>query len=76
VSNAELLRSLPKLREHATRRYMIGGTPDDCVTQIRAAGEAGARKFWWTVSFPEKMEFVRRFAAEVMTPLRTQPVSA
>jgi 5,10-methylenetetrahydromethanopterin reductase len=76
VSNAELLRSLPKLREHATRRYMIGGTPDDCVTQIRAAGEAGARQFWWTVSFPEKMEFVRRFSAEVMAPLRAQPVVA
>jgi 5,10-methylenetetrahydromethanopterin reductase len=75
-SNADLLRSLPKLREHASRRYVVGGTPDECVSQIRAAGEAGARQFWWTVSFPDKMEFVRQFSAEVMTPLRAQPVSA
>lgn len=75
-SNADLLRSLPKLREHASRRYVVGGTPDDCQAQIRAAGEAGAHQFWWTVSFPEKMEFVRRFSAEVMAPLRAQPVVA
>lgn len=69
-SNEELLRSLPKLREYASRRYLVGGTPAECVEQIRAAGEAGARQFWWTVSFPDKMEFVRGFAADVMPALR------
>ena len=69
TANADLLRSLPRLREHASRRYLIGGTPNDCVEQLRAAGEAGARQFWWTVSFPEKMEFVTTFSREVMPAL-------
>jgi 5,10-methylenetetrahydromethanopterin reductase len=72
--NADLLRSLPKLREHASRRYVIGGTPDECVTQLRTAAEAGANQFWWTVSFPDKMAFVKTFSAEVMS--RLNPVTA
>jgi len=68
--NGQLLRSLPRLREYASRRYVIGGTPSDCVDQIRAAGEAGVRQFWWTVSFPDKMPFVRAFASEVIPELR------
>lgn len=70
LSNEDLLRSLPKLREYASRRYLVGGTPEECVEQIRAAGEAGARQFWWTVSFPDKMPFVKAFSAEVMPALR------
>ena len=69
-ANGELLRSLPRLQEYASRRYVVGGTPSDCVDQIRAAGEAGARQFWWTVSFPDKMAFVRAFARDVMPELR------
>ena len=69
-ANAELLRSLPRLKEYASRRYLVGGTPSDCVDQIRAAGEAGARQFWWTVSFPDKMPFVRAFARDVIPALR------
>jgi hypothetical protein len=49
---------------------VIGGAPSDCVDQIRAAGEAGARQFWWTVSFPDKMEFVKAFSQDVMPALR------
>lgn len=69
-SNAALLRSMPRLREYASRRYVIGGTPSECVDQIRAAGEAGARQFWWTVSFPDKMQFVKAFSNDVMSALR------
>lgn len=69
MSNEDLLRSLPKLREYASRRYLVGGTPDECVEQIRTAGEAGARQFWWTVSFPDKMEFVTAFSRDVMPVL-------
>lgn len=76
TANADLLRSMPRLREYASRRYLIGGTPDDCVEQIRQAGEAGARQFWWTVSFPEKMEFVRAFSDHVMSALSGEPSSA
>jgi 5,10-methylenetetrahydromethanopterin reductase len=70
MSNEDLLRSLPKLREYASRRYLVGGTPDECVEQIRTAGEAGARQFWWTVSFPDKMEFVTAFSRDVMPALQ------
>jgi 5,10-methylenetetrahydromethanopterin reductase len=69
-ANGDLLRSLPRLREYASRRYVVGGTPSECVDQIRAAGEAGARQFWWTVSFPDKMQFVKAFAQDVMPGLR------
>lgn len=69
--NADLLRSFPRLREYASRRYLIGGTPDECAKQIEEAGEAGANQFWWTVSFPEKMEFVHAFAKHVMPAFKT-----
>ncbi len=69
-ANGDLLRSLPKLRDYATRRYLVGGSPAECVDQIKAAGELGARQFWWTVSFPDKMPFVKAFSAEVMPALR------
>jgi len=68
-SNAALLRSLPRLQEYASRRYVVGGTPSECVEQLRAAGGAGARQFWWTVSFADKMEFVTAFSQEVMSAL-------
>lgn len=69
TSNTDLLRSLPRLKEYASRRYVIGGTPSDCVEQIRAAGELGATQFWWTVSFQDKMEFITAFGEEVITAL-------
>lgn len=70
VSNAQLLDSLPGLRQYASARYLVGGTPEDCAEQIRAAGAAGARQFWWTASFSDKMSFVRRFGDEVMPLLQ------
>lgn len=67
--NEDLLRSRPALLEYASRRYLIGGTPDDCIEQIRMAGEAGAKQFWWTASFDDKMDFVDQFSSEVMPRL-------
>ncbi len=75
TSNTELLRSLPRLKEYASRRYVIGGTPSECIEQIRAAGELGARQFWWTVSFQDKMEFITAFGEEVITEL-AEPADA
>lgn len=75
ASNADLLRSLPRLRDYASRRYVMGGTPDECVEQIRVAGASGARQFWWTVSFPDKMEFVTAFGEHVITAL-AEPATA
>lgn len=72
LSNADLLRSLPRLREYASRRFVVGGTPDECADQLRAAAAAGAEQFWWTVSFPDKMDFVRRFSTEVMPRIRSR----
>lgn len=69
TTNRDLLRSLPKLKEYASRRYVIGGTPSDCIEQIRTAGELGARQFWWTVSFQDKMEFITAFGKQVITAL-------
>lgn len=68
-SNVALLRSLPRLREYACRRFLVGGTPDDCVRQINAAREAGATQFWWMAPFADKMEFVKTFSASVSSKL-------
>lgn len=62
ATNGELLASMPRLRNHISQRYLIGGTPDDCVRQIERAGAAGATQFWLTASFPDKMDFVQRFS--------------
>ena len=75
TSNTDLLRSLPRLKEYASRRYVIGGTPSECIEQIRAAGELGAHQFWWTVSFQDKMEFITAFGKEVISDL-AEPANA
>jgi 5,10-methylenetetrahydromethanopterin reductase len=62
ATNGELLATMPALRRHVTDRYLIGGSPEDCIRQLERAAEAGASQFWWTASFPDKMEFVTRFA--------------
>lgn len=69
ASNAALLASLPALRNYASRRYTIGGTPDDCVQQIREAASAGAKQFWLTSPFADRMAFVVQFGSEVLRPL-------
>jgi 5,10-methylenetetrahydromethanopterin reductase len=69
TSNAALLESLPELRNYASRRYTIGGTPDDCVRQIREAAGAGAKQFWLTAPFADRMAFVVQFGSEVLHPL-------
>lgn len=68
--DAELTRRLG-LFDYLRRRLAVAGTPDDCVTQVRAALAAGARNLMFTVSLAsDPVRTVELFGREVLPELR------
>ena len=58
------------LVEYLADRYAIVGTPADCVRKIEEAAEAGARQFWISVHFDDKLRFIREWSVRVMPAFR------
>jgi 5,10-methylenetetrahydromethanopterin reductase len=67
--NRDLLDELG-LVEYLAERYAIVGTPTDCVRKIDQAAEAGARQFWISVHFDDKLRFIREWSELVMPAFR------
>ena len=59
------------LFDYLRRRLAVAGTPDDCVSQVRAALEAGAGNLMFTVSLASDPErTVELFGREVLPAVR------
>ncbi|HSF07747.1 MAG TPA: LLM class flavin-dependent oxidoreductase, partial [Methylomirabilota bacterium] len=59
------------LFDYLRRRLAVAGTPDDCVAQVRAALEAGARNLMFTVSLAsDPARTVELFGREVLPALK------
>jgi 5,10-methylenetetrahydromethanopterin reductase len=59
------------LFDYLRRRLAVAGTPDDCVAQVRAALEAGARNLMFTVSLAsDPARTVELFGREVLPAVR------
>jgi 5,10-methylenetetrahydromethanopterin reductase len=63
------------LFDYLRRRLAVAGTPDDCVAQVRAALEAGARNLMFTVSLASNpLRTVELFAREVLPAVKAAAV--
>ena len=58
------------LVDYLADRYAIVGTPADCIRKIEQAAEAGARQFWISVHFEDKLRFLREWSERVMPAFR------
>lgn len=69
-ANRELIRELG-LVDYLADRFSVAGTADDCIRKLERAVEAGARQFWMSVHFDDKVRFMRDFANRVMPAFRS-----
>jgi len=58
------------LTDYLAERFSIAGTPEDCVEKLKRAVDAGARQFWMSVHFDDKVRFMRDWSAQVMPAFR------
>ncbi len=58
------------LTDYLANRFSIAGTPADCIGKLERAIEAGARQFWMSVHFDDKIRFMRDWANKVMPAFR------
>lgn len=68
-ANRHLVEELG-LVDYLADRYAIAGTPAECITKIKTAVEAGARQFWLSVHFHDKLRFMRDWSTQVMRAFR------
>ncbi len=68
-ANRRLVEELG-LVEYLADRYAIAGTPADCIAKIERAVEAGAKQFWISVHFDDKLRFLKGWSTQVMRAFR------
>jgi 5,10-methylenetetrahydromethanopterin reductase len=68
-ANARLIEELG-LVDYLAERFAAAGTPADCIGKLGRAIEAGARQFWMSVHFDDKLRFLRDWAEGVMPAFR------
>lgn len=68
-ANCRLIEELG-LVDYLAHRFAAVGTPEDCVRKLEEAAEAGARQFWISVHFDDKLRFLRDWATRVMPAFR------
>lgn len=57
------------LKEYLASRFLIGGSPEECVEQIQGVGELGVKQLWWTMAMPDKPGFLKGFGQGVLGKL-------
>lgn len=68
-ANCRLIEKLD-LVDYLAHRFAAVGTAQDCVRKLAQAAEAGARQFWISVHFDDKLRFLRDWATQVMPAFR------
>jgi len=68
-ANCRLIEELG-LVDYLADRFAAAGTPEDCVRTLERAADAGARQFWMSVHFDDKVRFLRDWAGKVMPAFR------
>jgi alkanesulfonate monooxygenase SsuD/methylene tetrahydromethanopterin reductase-like flavin-dependent oxidoreductase (luciferase family) len=60
-----------QLEEQVEERiHAVDGTPADCVKKLERTIEAGARQFWMSIHFDDKLRLLRDFAEQVIPAFR------
>ena len=65
-SNRDLIRELG-LIDYLVDRFAVAGSPADCRAKLDRAIEAGARQFWMSVHFDDKVGFMRDWGEKVIS---------
>jgi 5,10-methylenetetrahydromethanopterin reductase len=68
-ANCRLIEELG-LVDYLAERFAAVGTPAACIQKLERAVEAGARQFWMSVHFDDKVRFLRDWATKVMPAFR------
>jgi 5,10-methylenetetrahydromethanopterin reductase len=68
-ANCRLIEELG-LVDYLADRFAIAGTAADCIKTLERAVEAGARRFWISIHFDDKLRFMRDWATQVMPAFR------
>jgi 5,10-methylenetetrahydromethanopterin reductase len=67
--NCRLIEELG-LVDYLADRFALAGTPAQCIDKLERAVAAGARRFWISIHFDDKLRFVRDWAEQVMPAFR------
>jgi 5,10-methylenetetrahydromethanopterin reductase len=68
-ANGRLIEELG-LTDYLADRFAIAGTPAECIRTIERAVDAGARRFWISIHFDDKLRFMRDWATKIMPAFR------
>jgi 5,10-methylenetetrahydromethanopterin reductase len=68
-NNGQLIKDLGLL-DYLADRFAVAGTPQDCISKLEAAIDAGARQFWMSFHFKDKARIMRDWAREVIPAFR------
>jgi 5,10-methylenetetrahydromethanopterin reductase len=68
-ANRELAKELGLL-DYLADRFSIAGSPKECIAKIERAVEAGARQFWMSVHFDDKIQFMKNWSRHVISAFR------
>ena len=68
-ANCRLIEELG-LVDYLADRFAFAGTRDECIKTLERAVEAGARRFWISIHFDDKVRFMRDWAEQVMPAFR------
>jgi 5,10-methylenetetrahydromethanopterin reductase len=67
--NRDLIKELGLL-DYLAERFGVIGRPQDCIAKLEQAIAAGARQFWMSVHFDDKVGFMRDWSRTVMPAFR------
>ena len=67
-ANRRLIEELG-LVDYLADRFSVAGTADDCIRKLERAMEAGARQFWMSVHFDDKVRFLREWGEKIIPAL-------
>jgi hypothetical protein len=68
-ANCRLIEELG-LVDYLADRFAAAGTPPECIAALERAVDAGARQFWISVHFADKLRFIRDWSDQVMPAFR------
>jgi len=68
-ANCRLIEELG-LVDYLADRFAFAGTPAECIKKLERAVQAGARRFWISIHFDDKLRFIRDWAEQVMPAFR------
>jgi 5,10-methylenetetrahydromethanopterin reductase len=68
-ANRALIKELG-LIDYLAERFAVIGSAPECIKKLERAIDAGARQFWMSVHFDDKIGFMRRWSDEVMPAFR------